>query len=156
MSPTINIHASAIQIGGVGLLIRGPSGAGKSLLALELLREAEQKTKTGLLVGDDRLEILVETNQIDAMSWLEMRVPPQIAGKIELRGRGIVTRPYIEQCRVDLVVDLVEKLERMPALGRFSTILAGIEVACCPVPIRGIVDPAHQRLLVYEALLALG
>ncbi len=145
-----NIHASGIQIGGVGILLRGPSGTGKSLLALELLLEAEQQKKPGLLVSDDRLEIIAAKNH------LQMCGPPEIAGKIELRGRGIVTRPYIEQCRVDLVVDLVEKLERMPERWRFSTILAGVEVACCLVPRRGIVDPDHQRLLVYEALLALG
>ncbi len=150
MPEKINIHASAIQIGGVGILLRGPSGAGKSLLALELLHEAEQRSETGLLVGDDRLEIIAGLNQI------EMAGPAEIAGRIELRGRGIVTRPHIGHCRVDLVVDLVDRLERMPERERFSTILAGIEVACCPVPIRGIVDPAHQLLLVHEALLALG
>ena len=74
-------------------------------------------------------------------------------GKIELRGRGIVTRPFVARSRVDLVVDLVADLERMPDAGRFKTVLAGVEVACCPVPARGIADPAHQRLLVYEALL---
>ncbi|VAW20709.1 hypothetical protein MNBD_ALPHA12-2140 [hydrothermal vent metagenome] len=144
-----NIHATGIQIKRVGILLRGPSGAGKSLLALELLREAEHQGKPGLLVGDDRIEIIAGANQI------EMRAPGSIAGRIELRGRGIVLRPYIEKCRVDLVVDLVDSLERMPERERFSTIVAGVKLACCPVPIRGIVDPSHQRLLVHEALLAL-
>jgi len=149
MSSKINIHATGIQIGGAGLLVRGPSGAGKSLLALELLLEAEHRGKTGLLVGDDRLEIVAASNH------LEMSAPREIAGKIELRGRGIITRPFVAQCRVDLVVDLVPLLERMPEPSQFQTDLAGVKVARCPVPRRGVVDPAHQRLLVYQALLAL-
>ncbi len=147
MGAKINIHASAIQIGGTGLLVRGPSGAGKSLLALELLQEAEHRGETGLLVGDDRLDIVVSSNQ------LTMSAPEEIAGKIELRGRGIITRPFIASSRVDLVVDLVADLERMPAIARFKTLLAGVGVKCCPVPMRGIIDPSHQRLLVHEALL---
>ncbi len=149
MADKINIHATGIRISGVGLLVRGPSGAGKSLLALELLLAAEHQGEQALLVADDRLELVVVSDGV------EMCAPPEIGGKIELRGRGIVSRPHIERCRVDLVVDLVPALERMPAGDRFKTLLAGVEVARCPVPARGVVDPAHQRLLVYQALLEL-
>ncbi len=149
MAQKFNIHATGIRIRGVGVLVRGPSGAGKSLLALEMLLDAEREGKEAVLVADDRLDVIVVSGGV------EMAVPPEIAGKIELRGRGIVLRPYIERSRVDLVVDLVPDLERMPAREGFKTLLGGVEVACCPVPVRGVVDPSHQRLLVYQALAEL-
>ena len=34
---TINIHATGLVLGEIGLILRGPPGAGKSLLALELI-----------------------------------------------------------------------------------------------------------------------
>ena len=122
MCAKINIHATGIQIGGIGVLVRGPTGAGKSLLALELLREAEQRGKAGLLVGDDRLDIIAGADHI------EMCAPPEIAGKIELRGRGIVTRPFVARSRVDLVVDLVagDAVERLPQPERSTC--AGVEL----------------------------
>lgn len=38
--PATSIHASAVRIGDLGILIRGPSGAGKSRLAFDLILAA--------------------------------------------------------------------------------------------------------------------
>jgi serine kinase of HPr protein (carbohydrate metabolism regulator) len=142
----VNIHATGVLVGNRGVLIRGASGAGKSLLGLELLaRHAGAR-----LVADDRLDVE------PGGTGLLMRAPPALAGRIELRGRGIVARPYISPAPVDLVVDLVDDLVRMLEETALTTDLLGVTLPRCPVPRRGVVDPAHQLLLVEEALSTLG
>ena len=146
MSTNPNVHAAGLMIDGTGLLVRGPSGAGKSLLMLDLLDWADSKGKDAFLVADDRLEI-AERDGI-----LFMQAPPTIAGKIELRGRGIVSRPHIAIAAIDLIVDLVDKMERLVEEDQLVIEFMGVKVARCPVPQRKTVDPIHQRLLVIEAL----
>lgn len=143
------LHATGIVFQDIGLLIRGRSGAGKSLLALELLRGAALRGKKAFLVADDRVLVRV------VKDGLEMAVPAEIAGKIELYGRGIVSRPHVKRARMHLVVDLVECYQRMPDESRFSTSIEGIGIARCPVPERRLTDPAHQVLLVEEAIARL-
>jgi serine kinase of HPr protein (carbohydrate metabolism regulator) len=76
------IHATCVAIGGQGVLIMGPSGIGKSDLALRLI------DRGATLVSDDYTEIeLVE-------GALTGRPPATIAGKIEVRGVGIVTMVF--------------------------------------------------------------
>jgi serine kinase of HPr protein (carbohydrate metabolism regulator) len=143
---SLNIHATGVLVAGRGVLIRGPSGAGKSLLALELLaRHAGAR-----LVADDRVDIEPQG------TGLLMRAPPALAGRIELRGRGIVARPFVSPAPVDLVVDLVDDLARMLEETALTTDLLDVTLPRCPVPRRGVADPAHQMLLVEEALSALG
>lgn len=149
MSDRVNIHATGVVLGRTGVLLRGPAGAGKSLLTLELIEWFTIAGNRAVLVADDRLDLAVEAGR------LIMHAPPRIAGLIELRGRGIVTRPHVGMAEVGLVVDLVETLERMLEEDQFSTELLGVVVPRCPVPRHGVAGPAHQRLLVTEALRAL-
>ena len=144
--PRINIHATGLVLGKTGLILRGPSGAGKSLLALELIDEWGAE---GRLVSDDRIDIEA------GKTGLVMHAPKAIEGLIELRGRGIVTRPFVREAPLHLVVDLVETLERMVEEEALSVELFGVRLARCPVPRAGIVDPLHQLLLIREALRAL-
>lgn len=144
------IHATGIVLGDTGILIRGPSGAGKSLLALELISRWIARGHEALLVADDRVALAVEAET------LVMAVPASIAGRIELRGRGIIIRPYRQKARLHLVVDLVTALERMPEEAEFTTVLAGVTLARCPVPNRAATDSGHQMLLVEAALAELG
>jgi serine kinase of HPr protein (carbohydrate metabolism regulator) len=143
------IHATGIVLDGAGILIRGPSGAGKSLLALELIARWTARDGEALLVADDRVALAVEDGA------LLMTAPASIAGRIELRGRGIITRPYRQKARLHLVVDLVTMLERMPEEAEFTTMLAGVTLPRCPVPNRGTTDSGHQMLLIEAALAAL-
>ncbi len=140
-----NIHATGLVLGETGLILRGPSGAGKSLLALALIDEFG-----GKIVSDDRIEIEATDD------GLVMHAPKAIEGLVELRGRGIVSRPFVARARLHLVVDLVERLERMVEEDALATTLDGIVVARCPVPRAGVVDSRHQLLLIREALRALG
>jgi serine kinase of HPr protein (carbohydrate metabolism regulator) len=150
VSSAENLHATGVVLGGRGVLLRGPSGSGKSLLALELIDQWELRGLGAMLVSDDRVDLSAERGR------LVMRPPATIAGLIELRGRGIVTRPHAARARLDLVVDLVDRLERMPGEDAFATELLGIRVSRCPVPRAGVTDSLHQMLLIREAIAALG
>lgn len=156
MSERHNIHATGLVLGGLGVLLRGPSGSGKSLLALELLADWEARGSEALLVADDRVEIA------GTPDGLEMRLPSQVTdrpdlhGKIELRGLGIVARPHVPAAPLHLVVDLVDVFERMVAPSELRMELFGIELPRAPVPRAGLIDARHQILLIREALQAAG
>lgn len=144
-----NIHATGLVLGKTGLILRGPSGAGKSLLALELIDEWELRGEGAKLVSDDRIDIEA-TN-----TGLVMHAPKSIEGLIELRGRGIVSRPHVTKAPLHLVVDMVDTLERMVEEDALVTELDGVSLPRCPVPRAGKVDSRHQVLLIREALRAL-
>lgn len=149
MTAIHNIHATGLVLDGIGLILRGPSGAGKSLLALELLDQWEARSRAASLVADDRVDL------VEAGNGLLMRPPRSIEGLVELRGRGIVRRPFVAEAPLHLVVDLVETLERMPAEAAFATELFGVTLARAPVPRAGVAEARHQLLLIGEALRAL-
>ena len=71
-------HASTVAVDGRAVLITGPSGSGKSDLALRLL------DRGFTLVSDDQTIVRREGNKLIASA------PPNIAGKLEIRGVGIV------------------------------------------------------------------
>ena len=143
-----NIHATGLVLDKTGLILRGVSGAGKSLLALELLDEWEARGLDARLVGDDRIDVEATGK------GLVMHAPKAIEGLIELRGRGIVSRPFVARAPVHLVVDLVDAYERMIEEDELVTELEGIALTRGPVPRAGKVDSRHQVLLIREALRA--
>lgn len=146
MTAPQNVHATGLVLGKLGVMLRGPSGAGKSLLALELIDEWEARGLDARMVSDDRIDISVEKGK------LVMLAPKSIEGLVELRGRGIVQRPFTRKATVHLVVDLVPQLERMVEEDALSVELLGIQLPRCPVPQAGIVDSRHQLLLIREAV----
>ena len=145
----VNIHATGVLLDGCGVAICGASGAGKSLLALELLDRFGRAAAPTKLVGDDRLELERRGDQV----W--MRPAPRLAGRIELRGRGIIECPFVAEAVLSLIVDLVDDLERMPEPDAFVAEWLGVGIARAPVPRRGVVDGGHQLLLVDAALRTL-
>jgi len=148
--PPRNVHATGLVLDGRGVLLRGPSGAGKSLLALELLNRWQGRGRPAVLLADDRVDLEC------AGAGITMHAPAPIEGLIELRGRGIVRRPFVAMAPLDLVVDLVDELVRMVEQADLTTDLLGVTVPRCPVPRRGVVDGGHQVLLIEEALASLG
>ncbi len=148
MSRPENVHATGLVLDKTGLMLRGPSGAGKSLLALELLDAWDVRGLPAKLVSDDRIDIVAEKG------GLSMLAPKSIEGLVELRGRGIVSRPFVRKAPLHLVIDLVPTLERMVEEEELVTDLLGITLPRCPVPQAGIVDARHQLLLIKEALRA--
>lgn len=142
MSISENIHATGFCVEGIGVIIRGSSETGKSLLALEIL----SRNPKALLVADDRIDVRTDQNR------LFMAAPKPIAGLIELRGRGILKRPYQAEAQVHLVIDLVDEPERFLEPEALQTEIKGIRLARAPIPRRGVVDSTHQYLLLEEAV----
>ncbi len=115
------IHATALAMGGNGILIRGPSGSGKSDLALRCLSLGANSLLTAPmeLVSDDRTELVLENDAV------MLAAPSTIAGKLEVRGVGIVDVPYAERARLCMIAQLTDlEVERYPALSpSFENIL---------------------------------
>lgn len=109
------IHASTVSIHGSAVLIGGRSGGGKSDLALRLI------DRGAVLVSDD-YTIVRRVQQT-----LVASAPPNISGKIEVRGIGIVEMPSAVDVPVGLFVDVDAEPRRMPELGETRS-LAGIAV----------------------------
>ncbi len=104
------LHATCVALEGRGVLLRGPSGSGKSDLALRLIDEG------ALLVADDQTEVQLEPATRVRSGRLTAQAPRTIAGRLEVRGLGIVAQPALASAPVALVVDLVRaaEVERLP------------------------------------------
>lgn len=98
------IHSTAVCIHNVGVLLAGKSGSGKSDLALRLLDRGAQ------LICDDYVEI-AEINDAPVL-----RPAPNIAGKIEVRGLGILPMYMVDSAPLRLYVDLEMQAQRHPVL----------------------------------------
>ncbi|HEX8654450.1 MAG TPA: aldolase [Allosphingosinicella sp.] len=100
------VHAGCVAIGGRGVLIAGASGRGKSDLALRLIDRGAQ------LVSDDYSLLRAEGGRLYASA------PPAIAGRIEVRGVGMMEVAALAEAPVCLLVDLDRPPERLPEAGR--------------------------------------
>jgi serine kinase of HPr protein (carbohydrate metabolism regulator) len=96
------VQASCVAIGGRGVLIAGRSGSGKSDLALRLIDRGAN------LVSDDYTDVAAVAGRLMASP------PATIAGKIEVRGVGLVEMEAEEGVPLCLYVDLDSAPERMP------------------------------------------
>ncbi len=135
------VHGSCVGIEGRGVLLRGPPGGCKSDLALRLIADG------AVLVADDQVMLVRESGRLLASA------PAAIAGRIEVRGIGILTMEYAESVALFLVVDLVapERVERMPEAAHCGYL--GVELprvalapfeASAPAKVRLAVDAAAR------------
>lgn len=133
MSARVNLHASALRLGGRGLLVRGPSGSGKSSLTLSALARGATAGLESVLVADDQVFVEPRGGRLYAAA------PTATAGLIEVRGIGILSKPHLAETGLDLVVDLVPRgsIERLPEDG--AVILSGIGIRRIALPER---DPS--------------
>ena len=104
-------HATCVVRGGRAVLLAGPSGSGKSDLALRLI------DRDYALVSDDQVLLSCKDGQLIAAP------PPSIAGKMEVRGLGIVDIAHHPDQPVALFVDLAATPLRMPEEDDGETIL---------------------------------
>lgn len=109
------LHATSIVIDGRCVLLCGPSGSGKSDLALRMI------DRGAALVSDDYTLV----KRIDGR--LIATAPANIAGKIEVRGIGIIDLPHVGEAPVALLIELFEQVDRMPAAPA-TRVVAGIGV----------------------------
>lgn len=126
---TPSIHASAVLIGGRGVLIRGPSGSGKSRLVFGLILAGRAgQLPTATLIGDDRVRLAAHNGR------LVVQGVPELAGMIEIRGLGIRTIDFAAEGPVELVVDLdAADGDRLPPPESLKTLLSGVEIPRIPV-----------------------
>ena len=112
MSETV--HATCVSIGGRAVLIFGRSGAGKSDLALRLI------DRGATLVSDDYTIVVARDGAL-------VTSPPEtIAGKMELRGVGIIDLAHASEIAAALIVDLDQDPDRLPEPGARD--IAGIAI----------------------------
>ena len=97
------IHSTSVVIDDNGVLILGDSGSGKSDLALRLIDNG------ATLISDD-ISICKKT-----LNNIYLYCPPEIKGLLEVREIGIMTVPFVEKIKLQLVVNLKSKNnERFP------------------------------------------
>jgi serine kinase of HPr protein (carbohydrate metabolism regulator) len=108
------LHASCVAIGGRAVLLAGGSGCGKSDLALRLIDRGAR------MVSDDYTLLRAEDGRLIASA------PATIAGRLEVRGVGIVGLAALNAAPVCLFADLERVPERLPE--RATITLAGLDV----------------------------
>lgn len=141
MTAPETVHASAVVIGEHGVLIRGRSGSGKSSLALGLIDRDPDGTR---LVADDRVALAVDGGVLVAS------VPDAIAGKLEVRGQGIVPVDHRSPAAIRLVVDLLppEDCPRLPEAEDARVEVMGIVLPRLKLPVGAAEAAARVRLAV--------
>jgi hypothetical protein len=133
------VHATCVAIGGRGVLIRGRSGSGKSDLALRLIDRGAR------LVSDDYTILSTINGRIEA------RPPETIAGKLEVRGVGIVEMEAEADVPICLIAELDWAPERLPEAAR------GVAMLDTLVPAVGLAAlEASAPLKLEQALLRFG
>jgi len=96
------LHASTVATEGRAVLITGPSGSGKSDLALRMLDRGFS------LVSDDQTIVKRDGKRLLASA------PHNIAGKLEIRGIGIIDMDRTDNVPIVLVVELTSDIQRLP------------------------------------------
>ncbi len=138
------VHATCVAIEDSGAwhaaLLRGPSGSGKSDLALRLVDAGAR------LVADDQTVLAAAEGRVLASP------PDSIAGRMEVRGVGILEFPFLSAVPLALVCDLCDPSDvpRLPEADR--VMLAGIEIPRLRVAALESSAPAKVRLGLHAAL----
>jgi serine kinase of HPr protein (carbohydrate metabolism regulator) len=101
------------------------------------------------LVADD--QVAVEPN---GRNELLASPPATLAGKLEVRGLGIMDVPYLEQARLVLAVDLVSESEvpRMPPEPLENIAIAGVSLPLLRLAPFEVSAPLKLKLAILSAL----
>ena len=79
---TLLVHATAVAIGGVGVLLTGGPGSGKSDLALRLLDGGAS------LIADDQVMLRRDGDRL--IAGFPDAAPAELRGRLEVRGLGLM------------------------------------------------------------------
>ena len=142
-----SIHASAVLVGEVAVLIRGSSGSGKSRLAWEMILAGRSgQIPATRLIGDDRVHCEPDGDR------LLVRPAPQLAGLIEIRGLGIRRIAHAASGAVGLVVDLAtDDAARMPGPKALRTVVEGVAIDRLPIAAGAVALPLVLAALTTSA-----
>ncbi|NOT41056.1 MAG: hypothetical protein HOP13_11230 [Alphaproteobacteria bacterium] len=132
------VHATTVDIVGLGVLILGPPGAGKSDLALRLIADG------ALLVADDQTDIELRGEEL----WVT--APAKIAGLIEARGHGIVPVATKRAARLVLAVELAPAPERMPERRSWSLPGSAVQIPLIELAPFEASTPAKLRFVLSQ------
>ncbi len=138
---TETVHASTVAIDGRAVLITGPSGSGKSDLALRLF------DRGFALVSDDQTIVRREGDRLIASA------PHRIAGKLEVRGVGIIDVDTQNDVPVALLVELTSDIERIPDDSRERPLL-GVPLPLISIDAMAASAPAKVALALDRLGLA--
>ena len=137
---TETLHASAVARNDRAVLITGASGSGKSDLALRLIDRGYS------LVSDDQTIVKRDGDRLLASA------PPTIAGKLEVRGLGIVEMQRVEDIPVALIIELTSDVQRLPDDSRERVILGvklpvvSIDAMTASAPAKATIALDHMGL----------
>ncbi|MCF8706601.1 HPr kinase/phosphorylase [Rhizorhapis sp. SPR117] len=109
------LHTSTVAIEGRAVMIEGRSGSGKSDLALRLIDRGAKLVSDDYTIAKRKGKLLLASP------------PVNIAGKIEVRGIGLVEMEHTSDVPVALVVQLFDTVDRMPLTPELR-VVAGISV----------------------------
>lgn len=134
-APQLTVHASLVDVYGIGLLLMGKSGIGKSEVALDLVERGHR------LVADDVVVVTRKEEQVLIGSGTDL-----VQHFMEVRGLGLVdiramfgVRAIRFQKRVEIVVqmelwDADKEYTRLGMVDSFETIM-GVKLPVVRVPI---------------------
>ncbi|KQN37512.1 hypothetical protein ASG37_10750 [Sphingomonas sp. Leaf407] len=134
MSDADPLHATCVAVRGAGVLITGRSGSGKSDLALRLI------DRGAVLVSDDYTHLRRDGDTLVATP------PARIAGRIEVRGVGIVPLPHLASVPVRLLVDADYAPPRLPDTD--TIVLRDVPIAHARLALREASAPLKVELLL--------
>ena len=124
---SLTVHASCVAFGNKAILMRGKPASGKSDLVLQLIDSQGhglgERLLRAKLVADDQV-VLSRVGDVVFAS------PPEILkGKLEMRGRGIITISHKSKAKLELVIDLLPRAEiaRMPENDAMITEILGVQ-----------------------------
>ena len=127
------VHASCVAREGAAVLLTGPSGSGKSDLALRLI------DRGWTLVADDRTLLHRRGDTLFASP------PATIAGRIEVRGLGILELGHVSDVEAVMAVNLADPAERFPFEDMRASWL-GVQLREIRVDARAPSAPIHVEL----------
>lgn len=141
-SETVLMHGTCVALGDQAAAIRGKPGAGKSDLALRFISAFHRDGAA--LVADDQISICRKGDR------LGVSAPQNIAGRIEVRGVGIISIKSTSTAELALIVELsaADEIERMPPDPLPSEEILGV---CVPI-LRLFPFEASAAAKLYAAL----